>query len=108
MTTMMNCRFEAVFSPVSDGQSRGGILIQNRDCGAFEAILSGRKTKQDKGLASPATGPSDFCPQCGQFWGRGAGVKPEKKNPSGVPAPCRAQKHSAFSGVRTPERSKDE
>ena len=85
MTTMMNCRFEG-----------------------FEAISGGRKTKQDKGPASPAAVPSDFCPQCGQFWGRRAGVKTEKKNSSGVPDPCRAQKHSTFSGVRTPERSKDE
>ena len=85
MTTMMNCRFEG-----------------------FEAVLGGRKTKQDKGPASPVAGPSDFCPQCGQFWGCGAGVKPEKKNSSGVPAPCGAQKRSAFSGVKSPERSKDE
>ena len=52
MTTTMNCRFEG-----------------------FEAVFGGRKTKQDKGPASPDTGPSDICPQCGQLWGREAGVK---------------------------------
>ena len=108
MTTMMNCRFEAVFSPVSDGQSRGGILIQNRDYGAFEAILSGRKTKQDKGPASPAAVPSDICPQCGQFWGRGPGVKPEEKTAVAVTAPCKARKRKRIDGVKTPERSKSE
>ena len=85
MTTMMNCRFEG-----------------------FEAVLGGRKTKQDKGPASPATGPPDICPQCGQFWGCGHGVKPEKKKTAAVLVPPRTQKHSICSGVNAPERSRNE
>ncbi len=78
-------------------------LTQSMDFRTFEAVFGGRKTKQDKGPASPVASPLDFCPQCGQFRGHRVGVKTEKKNTSGVLVSCRAQKHRKTDGVN-PEK----
>ena len=108
MSTTMNCHFEPVFCHVSDDRHGGFIPAPNRDYGAFEALFGRKQTKQDKGPASPVAVPSDFCPQCGQFRGRGAGVRTGKKNTSGVLVSCRAQIHRKTDGVKSPGRSKDE
>ena len=79
MTATMNCRFEA-----------------------FEAVFGGGKTKQDKGTASPATGPLDFCPQCGQFWGRGPGVKSRGEKHLWGPGPVQGTETQHFQRGQDP------
>lgn len=90
MSTTMNCHFEPVFCHVSDDRRGGFIPAPNRDYGAFEALLGRKQTKQDKGPASPVAGPSDFCPQCGQFWGRGPGVKSRDEKHFWGPGPVQS------------------
>lgn len=93
MTTTMSCRFEGVCGAVSDGWSRRDIPAQNRDYELFEAVFGGRKTKQDKGPASPVAVPSDFCPQCGQSGRFSPGVKAgEEKSACGHSVVCSAEK----------------
>ena len=88
MTETMSCRSDKPFSPSMAG---------------FEPFSESKKRSRIKARRRRSPGLTDFCPQCGQFWGHGAGVKPLKKNSSGVPAPCRAQKH-AFSVGSEPQK----